>query len=126
MKIEWKIDRSDTKSIVTFIKKYSNGAVENRIDRNINFKNIKLTPDTRAVESRLLLQTMGLTKYEIPVDSFVSEWLNDFGFPVRLSSNALQDRHFYHFVSEGIQLLCNKAGIYPCVLDAAIHEYYRS
>lgn len=35
-------------------------------------------------------------------------------------ATALQDKTFYHFVSDGIQLLCEKANIYPCVLDAAI------
>ena len=37
-----------------------------------------------------------------------------------LSSISLQDREYYHFVSDGIQQLCDKAGMYPCVLDAAI------
>lgn len=74
-----------------------------------------------AVEARIFLQYLGLTKYEIPIDSVVSDWLNDFGFPVRLSVTALQDRNYYHFVSDGIQLLCNKANVYPCVLEAAIH-----
>lgn len=75
-----------------------------------------------AVESRIFLQYLGLTKYEIPIDSIVSDWLNNFGFPVKLSVTALQDRNYYHFVSNGIQLLCKKANVYPCVLEAAIHS----
>jgi hypothetical protein len=46
--------------------------------------------------------------------------LNNFGFPVKISATALQDRNFYHFISDGIQLLCERANIYPCVLEAAI------
>lgn len=72
-------------------------------------------------EARVFLQTLGLTKFEIPIDSVISEWLNNFGFPVKLSPISLQDRDFYHFVSDGIQLLCNRAEVYPCVLEAAIH-----
>ena len=71
-------------------------------------------------QSRNLLQSLGLTKYEIPIDSRITKWLNDFGFPVRLSAQALSDRNYYNFVSEGFQRLCAQSGIYPCVLDAAI------
>ena len=46
--------------------------------------------------------------------------MKDFGFPVSVSMSALQDKAFYHFVSDGIQLLCEKANIYPCILDASI------
>ncbi len=71
-------------------------------------------------QSRNFLQALGLTKYEIPIDSRITTWLNNFGFPITLSSSALQDRGYYHLVSDGIQALCSRAEIYPCVLDAAI------
>lgn len=77
-------------------------------------------------QSRNFLQSLGLTKYEIPVDTRITNWLNDFGFPVTLSAAGLQDRAYYHFVSDGIQCLCDEAGIYPCVLDAAIFSSYDS
>jgi thermostable 8-oxoguanine DNA glycosylase len=70
--------------------------------------------------ARDFLQTLGLTKYEIPIDSWTMNWMKNFGFPISFSVTALQDKTFYHFVSDGIQLLCEKANIYPCVLDAAI------
>jgi thermostable 8-oxoguanine DNA glycosylase len=71
-------------------------------------------------QARNFLQSLGLTKYELPIDSRITNWLNKFGFPVRLTSGALGDKNYYHFVSDGIQLLCQKAEVYPCVLDAAI------
>lgn len=71
-------------------------------------------------QSRNLLQALGLTRYEIPIDSRVTEWLNEFGFPVQLSATALADRNYYEFVSKGIQMLCAKSSVYPCILDAAI------
>lgn len=71
-------------------------------------------------QSRNLLQALGLTRFEIPIDSRVTEWLNKFGFPVQLSATALADRHYYEFVLKGIQMLCAKSGVYPCILDAAI------
>lgn len=71
-------------------------------------------------QSRNFLQALGLTRYEIPIDSRVIDWLNDFGFPVWLSATGLADRNYYKFVSEGVQALAAKCGVYPCILDAAI------
>lgn len=42
-------------------------------------------------QSRNLLQSLGLTRYEIPIDSRLTDWLNEFGFPVRLTATALGD-----------------------------------
>lgn len=75
-------------------------------------------------QSRNFLQALGLTKYEIPIDSRITTWLNDFGFPVALTSSPLGDKGYYHFVSDGIQELCEKAEIYPCILDAAIFSSF--
>jgi hypothetical protein len=71
-------------------------------------------------QSRNLLQSLGLTRYEIPIDSRVSGWLKEFGFPVRINAGALSDPDFYDLVSDGINILCEKADVYPCVLDAAV------
>ena len=75
-------------------------------------------------QSRNFLQALGLTKYEIPIDSRITNWLNDFGFPVTLTSLPLGDTGYYHFVSDGIQKLCERAKVYPCILDAAIFSSY--
>ena len=75
-------------------------------------------------QSRNLLQGLGLSRYEIPVDSRITKWLNDFGFPVRLTANALGDRNYYNFVSDGFQRLCEACKIMPCVLDAAIFSSF--
>jgi len=71
-------------------------------------------------QSRNVLQALYLTRYEIPIDSRVTDWLNEFGFPVRLSAGALGDSNYYNFVSDGIQILCAKCKVFPCILDAAI------
>ncbi len=71
-------------------------------------------------QSRNMLQWLGLTRYEIPLDSRVVRWLNDFGFPVRLSAVGLADPHYYDFILDGLQKLCEAAGLFPCELDAMI------
>jgi len=75
-------------------------------------------------QSRNLLQTLGLTRYEIPIDSRITKWLNSFGFPVKLTAQGLSDENYYNFISDGIQHLCRKSNIYPCVLDAAIFSSF--
>jgi len=75
-------------------------------------------------QSRNLLQSLGLSKHEIPIDSRITKWLNDFGFPVKLSADALSDRNYYRFVSEGFRELCKASGVMPCVMDAAIFSSY--
>jgi hypothetical protein len=69
-------------------------------------------------QSRDLLQLLGLTCYEIPIDSRITEWLGQFGFP--FSAKALVDPSCYAFVSDGFQQLCEQSDILPCLLDAAI------
>lgn len=71
-------------------------------------------------QARNLLQMLGLTRYEVPIDSRVARWLRDFGFPVPLSAASLNDRAYYEFVEDGLQTLCQACGIVPCVLDAAV------
>lgn len=75
-------------------------------------------------QARNFLQALGLTRYEIPIDSRITNWFNKFGFPVSLSSSPLSDVGYYHFVLDGIQELCKHAKVYPCLLDAAIFSSF--
>ena len=71
-------------------------------------------------QSRNLLQSLGLTQHEIPLDSRIVKWLNESGFPIRLSAGGLSDHDYYEFIMDGIQELCRKADILPCVFDALV------
>ena len=75
-------------------------------------------------QSRNLIQELGLSRFEIPIDSRITKWLNEFGFPVKLTANALADQSYFEFVSDGFQGLSNACGIVPCVLDAAIFSSF--
>lgn len=71
-------------------------------------------------EARSFLLALGVTKYEIPIDSKLIRWLEKFDFPIKFTKTALQDILFYHFVSDGIQKLCEVSEVYPCVLYTSI------
>jgi thermostable 8-oxoguanine DNA glycosylase len=69
-------------------------------------------------QSRNLIQWMGLSKYEIPLDSRMVKVLKKLQFPVPLSAIALADESYYCFIEDGIQKLMSEIRVYPCVFDA--------
>jgi len=71
-------------------------------------------------QSRNLWQDLGLTRYEIPIDSRVNKWLRKFRFPVPVEASALSNPEYYEFVLDAVQALCLKSGELPCIVDAAI------
>ena len=75
-------------------------------------------------QSRNLLQALALTKYEVPIDSRITKWLTKFGFPIKLSANALADENYYNFVQDGFQKMCEACDIIPCVMDAVIFSSF--
>lgn len=75
-------------------------------------------------QSRNLLQMLGLTRFEIPIDSRIMKWMEDFGFPLPLHADLLGYRDYYEFVEDAVHALCSAAGVVPCVLDAAIFSSF--
>lgn len=75
-------------------------------------------------QSRNLWLGLGMTRYEIPIDSRIVKWLNKNGFPFKLSPVGIQDEYYYELIIDGLQELCQKANVYPCVLDGAIFSSY--
>lgn len=71
-----------------------------------------------------MLQSLGLTRFEIPLDSRIIKWLTTYGFPIKLSSLALSDKNYYNFVLNGFQKICEVCEIYPCAMDAAIFSSF--
>jgi hypothetical protein len=72
-------------------------------------------------QSRNVLQELHLTRYEIPIDSRVTKWLNDtLEFPVKLRPEALAYANYYKFVQRGIRELCQACDLLPCIFDAAV------
>jgi hypothetical protein len=72
-------------------------------------------------QSRNLLQWLGLTRYEIPLDSRVTGWLGD-NLGWNISFDSLNDNVGYEFWLDRLQSVCDGAGILPTVFDAAAFE----
>ena len=69
-------------------------------------------------QSRNFLLWLGLTQYEIPIDSRCLKVLASCGAGFVPTASALQDPVTYAFLEEGIQLASKKLGIKPCIFDA--------
>ena len=71
-------------------------------------------------QSRNLLQMLGLTRSEIPLDSRIAKWLKENGFTFPLDANLLATQSYYLLIMDCVQDLCEKAEVHPCVFDAAV------
>ena len=71
-------------------------------------------------QSRNLIQWLGLSRFEVPLDSRMVKVLRKLQFPVPLSPTALSDESYYCFVEDGLQSMLAQIGIYPCIFDACV------
>jgi len=71
-------------------------------------------------QSRNFLQWLGLTQYEICLDSRVIKWLSKIDFPDWIGGATLSEDKSYNFILDKVQEICARADIKPCILDAAI------
>jgi hypothetical protein len=72
-------------------------------------------------QARNLWQCLGVTQYEIPLDSRVSNWLN--ALPVSFGIEATKlytSVPYYEAKMTEIQVLCAAADVLPCEFDAAV------
>jgi thermostable 8-oxoguanine DNA glycosylase len=113
---DWDLESEINRSLEHELTKYDERKLADIVDRSFKGFGSK--------EARNFLLALGVTKYEIPIDYKLIKWLNNFDFPIKFSNIALQDILFYHFVSDGIQKLCEISEIYPCVLYASIISSY--
>jgi hypothetical protein len=69
-------------------------------------------------QSRNLLQSIGLTRYEIPLDSRVVGWLREnLGWQVCMEGLSIDET--YEELLDRVQASCEAAGVLPTVFDAA-------
>lgn len=77
-------------------------------------------------QARNLLMELGLTRYELPLDSNLLNWIKENKLPIITPSiKQLQSRRKYYALEDQLQTLCELAGVFPCILDAAVYERKR-
>lgn len=101
---------------------FENGTQE--LERNAanflseNFRGIGLK------QSRNYIQWIGISQYEIPLDSRVTKVMKRLGASFVPNAAAMSDAEVYYMVQGGLQLLADKLGIKPCILDACIFSSF--
>ena len=113
---EWKIlrDHLDT------LKKRTTKNKERKVAQYISKTFKGLGPK----QSRNYMQWLGLSRYEIPLDSRITKTMKMLGFKFVPRANALGDEIVYLLIEDGLQELSNILGIYPCILDACIFSSF--
>lgn len=108
---EWK----DIKPLLRKIAASPNKETERKTAKELQNRYKGLGPK----QSRNLIQWMGLSQFEIPIDSRVSKVLRNLNFPLPLKPKLLGDEEYYALVLDGLQSILNDIDILPCVFDAA-------
>jgi len=76
-------------------------------------------------QARNILQILGLTRFEIPLDSRITKWLNtNLELPYHVSGSGLSNSEYYHFIMDIVQDSCSTADVLPCIFDAAVFSSY--
>ncbi len=75
-------------------------------------------------QARNFIQWIGLSRYEVPLDSRVLRRLKELGCNFVPSATALSDETVYRFVQDGLQQIAASLKIYPCILDACIFSSF--
>lgn len=83
-----------------------------------------LYPGLGPKQSRNFIQWLGLSRYEVPLDSRVLKKLKELGCAFVPRATALSDETVYRFIQSGVQQLAEELGMYPCMLDAHIFSSF--
>lgn len=105
---------NDTESALRSLLDETTIAKERSVARHLQERFKGLGPK----QSRNLIQWLGLSQFEIPLDSRVVKVLKSLDFPVPLSSTALADEAYYCFIEDGLQFILAKLDVLPCLFDA--------
>lgn len=73
-------------------------------------------------QSRNLWQWLGLTRYEIPLDSRVLKWVKA-NLSRSFEASDLLNARPYEAALDYLQEVCEAAGVLPCMFDAAAFDY---
>lgn len=95
-------------------------SVERNVARTIDIELVGFGPK----QSRNLIQWLGSSVYEIPIDSRLIKWITENLSLKFLESNRLSNLRYYEGVLDLIQDLCSSASVLPCLFDAAVFSSY--
>lgn len=90
----------------------------------VQYLQSKKYPGLGPKQARNFIQSIGLSRYEVPLDSRVLKKLKELGCKFVPGGAALSDETVYRFVQDGVQQIAGSLEIYPCILDACIFSSF--
>jgi len=71
-------------------------------------------------QTRNLLQDLGCTHYEVPIDTRITKWMNSSGVSPQIEPTKLSNRNYYLSVQNCFQEIARTLDLLPCVLDSIV------
>jgi hypothetical protein len=106
------------------LKTLKNKTTKNKELKVVKYLQTNMYPGLGPKQARNFIQWVGLSRYEVPLDSRVLKKLKEYGCTFVPRATALSDETVYRFVQAGVQQIAASLDIYPCILDACIFSSF--
>jgi len=114
---EWKV-------LLRHLQTLESNTTKGKEQKVAQYLRSKKYPGLGPKQARNYIQWVGLSRYEVPLDSRVLKKLEELGSTFIPRATALSDETVYRFVQDGIQQIAAALEIYPCILDACIFSSF--
>lgn len=118
------LENGEWKLLAQHLKTLESNTTKGKELKVVNYLQSKKYPGLGPKQARNLIQWVGLSRYEVPLDSRVLKKLKEFGCTFVPRATALSDETVYRFVQAGVQQIAASLEIYPCILDACIFSSF--
>jgi len=118
------LENGEWEMLVQHLKTLESNTTKGKELKVVSYLQSKKYPGLGPKQARNFIQWIGLSRYEVPLDSRVLKKLKEFGCTFVPRANALSDETVYRFVQAGLQQIAASLGIYPCILDACIFSSF--
>lgn len=123
-KILAELEGGEWKTLMQHLATLESGTTRKKERKVAAYLQSRKYPGLGPKQSRNFIQWVGLSRYEIPLDSRVLKKLKELGCSFVPRATALSDETVYKFVQSGLQQISTELGIYPCMLDACIFSSF--
>ncbi len=123
-KIHNLLEAGEWKTLLQHLNTLESNTTKGKELKVVQYLQSKKYPGLGPKQARNFIQWMGLSRYEVPLDSRVLKKLKELGCKFVPSATALGDETVYRFVQDGVQQIAASLEIYPCILDACIFSSF--
>lgn len=123
-KIHHLLEAGEWKTLLQHLVTLESNTTKGKELKVVQYLQSKKYPGLGPKQARNFIQWIGLSRYEVPLDSRVLKKLKELGCKFVPRATALSDETVYRFVQDGVQQIAASLEIYPCILDACIFSSF--